>query len=138
MNLAFYKGTRPGMAGVFNRLVRWWTDSPYSHVELVFSDGMCGSSSFEDGGVRLKHIEMSPEKWDIIEIEGAELAARNWFMIHYGQAYDALGLFGFVWRRGTHSKGKWFCSEAVAAALNFINPEQLTPHMLMIAVNPRG
>lgn len=138
MKLAFYKATRPGLAGFMNRLIRWWTNSPYSHVELVFSDGVCGSSSFEDGGVRLKHIEMSPEKWDFVDIGGDEQAARNWFLIHYGQPYDVLGLFGFIWRRGTHSRGKWSCSEAVAASLHIIDAEQLSPHLLYVIFNPRG
>lgn len=138
MKLAFYKGTRPGLSGWMNRLIRWWTGSPYSHVELVFSDGWCGSSSFEDGGVRLKQIEMSPDKWDVIDIEGDEAQARNWFLIHFKEPYDVLGLFGFVWRRGVNSRGKWFCSEAVAAALGIGNHEQLTPHLLKIVVHPKG
>ena len=42
---AFYKGTHPGVAGIYNRLVRWWTRSPYSHVELIFFDGGSGADS---------------------------------------------------------------------------------------------
>lgn len=67
MKLALYKSTRPGLPGLYNRLVRWWTDSEYSHCELVFSDGMCGSSSWLDGGVRLKRIELDPDHWDVID-----------------------------------------------------------------------
>jgi len=138
MKLAFYKGTRPGLSGVMNRIIRWWTHSPYSHCEVVFSDGACGSASFEDGGVRLKTIEMSPDKWDLIEIDGDEVSARNWFMIHYGQGYDVLGLFGFIWRRGINNRAKWFCSEACAASLHITDSEQFTPHLLKVALSPRG
>ena len=68
MQVAFYKGTRSGLSGLFNRLVRWWTRGPYSHCEVVFTDEpskdggvLCGSSSKLDGGVRLKFVVLDPE-----------------------------------------------------------------------------
>lgn len=64
MKIAFYKATRPGLQGIFNVLVRWWTRGPYSHTELVLEErhglSLCGSSSFIDGGVRLKWIKLKP------------------------------------------------------------------------------
>lgn len=39
MKLASYKGTRPGLQGVMNRLIRWRFDGPYSHSEIVFEPG---------------------------------------------------------------------------------------------------
>lgn len=66
MKLASYTGTRPGFAGLFNRAVRWWLSGQYSHTELVFSDGMCASCSWMDGGPRLKQIEFTSDKWDVI------------------------------------------------------------------------
>ena len=68
MKAAFYKETRPGLPGIYNRLVRWWTKSPYSHVELVVSTGRAWSSSFEDGGVRSKLIDLDPAKWDLVDL----------------------------------------------------------------------
>ena len=126
MKLALYKGrTR-----LFNRLVSWWLGSPYSHAEIVFSDGMCGSSSGSDGGVRLKQFFLDPLKWDVIDIEGDELGARNWFSVYSGQKYDYLGLLGFVWRRGTQDKGRWFCFEACAAALGSNVAHEMTAELL--------
>ena len=50
---AFYQGTRPGLPGLYNRLVRWLDRGEFSHCELVFGDGMSASASFMDHGVRL-------------------------------------------------------------------------------------
>lgn len=134
MKLASYKGTRTGIAGLFSITVRWWLGGSYSHTELVFSDGMSGSSSWVDGGVRLKHIDYDPQKWDIIDINGDEANARAWFESHAGQAFDLIGLLGFVVRRGTQDRGKWFCSESCAAALGFTDPFRFDPCSLPVAL----
>lgn len=138
MKLALYKGTRPGLAGVYNRLVRWWTASPYSHCELVFSDGMCASSSWMDGGVRLKRIEFDPAKWDVIAIEGDEAAALSWFFDHDMDGYDLLGMFWFVFGGLRQDRRKWTCSEACGAALQIKDPWRFDPCQLGILVQQRG
>ena len=135
MKIAFYKGTRPGVAALFSILVRWWLRGKYSHCELIFSDGISGSSSWLDGGVRLKRIDYDPEHWDIIEIQGDEKYAREWFRSHLGDKFDLLGLLGFVVRRGTEDKSKWFCSESVAAAIGFEQSWRIDPCCLRIVIN---
>ena len=66
MKLAFYKGRED----LYDRLISWWTRGPYSHVELVISDNYCMSSSPKDGGIRFKHIDLRPDHWDLVELEG--------------------------------------------------------------------
>lgn len=125
---AFYKSTRPGLAGLYNRLVRWWCSGPYSHVELIFSDGTAASASFADGGVRFKRINFSLERWDFVDLPSCmEPAARAWFAANDGKRYDVLGNIGFAWRpiRGDH--GAFFCSEAVLAALGVREPWRYDP-----------
>ena len=174
MKLACYKGKRGGTAGFFDAAVRWWTRGPYSHVELVFSDGMSASSSMRDGGVRFKEIEYHPDRWDFIELNvdeeyvlasilkrlkqdeeqlrriADELAqafiahrlnhgfdealARAWFTANEGARYDWLGLFGFVWRPGNGKGRRWFCSEAIAAALGMKDPWRFCPNTLAAAL----
>lgn len=141
MQIAFYKGTRPGLAGLFNRAVRWWTRGPYSHCELVLwqqADGsaVCGSSSNLDGGVRRKVIVLDPARWDVFDIPWAnQAAALDWFIRHDGEAYDSGGLFGFVWRRGDgDDRSKWWCSESLAAALGFVDPWRICPNGLAALV----
>jgi hypothetical protein len=130
MKIALYKGKRGGFAGAFDAAVRWWTRGAYSHVELVFSDGMAASSSTRDGGVRFKRIDFKPDHWDFVEIDGDECNAADWFGERLGAGYDYLGLFGFVWRPHNGISRRWFCSEAVAAALGIPDPWRFCPNTL--------
>lgn len=126
MQIASFKGTHPGIRGLFNIACRWWLSGPYSHSVLIFSDGMCGTSTLLDGGVQLTAMAFD-DQWDVIDIEGDEPKARQWFSDHIGQPYDLLGLFGFVWRRGEHERGRSFCTESCAAALGFPQPWRFDP-----------
>lgn len=134
----FYKGTRPGLAGVYNRLVRKRARGKYSHVELRFSDGWSASASFEDGGTRFKNIEYSEDRWDYIElpIEWEEYA-RKFFVCaaRNNKGYDLVGnvfiAFGFI----KHSIGKFFCSEIVARALKIQGSYRFEPNALHSAVH---
>jgi hypothetical protein len=135
MRAAFYKGTHSGLPGVYNRLVRCWTKSAYSHVELVFSTGHAASSSYMDGGVRLKVIDFDPAKWDFVELPAhLEKGAREWFEAHRGQKYDLLGNLHFVLSPVADDKRKWFCSESVAAALGLPDPWRYDPGTLASAL----
>lgn len=64
--VAGYKGP-----GFVNRAINLWTNGEYSHTELVV-DGRFYSSSIQDGGVRVKDIEIKPERWDIEPLEWAD------------------------------------------------------------------
>jgi hypothetical protein len=130
MKIALYKDKRGGFAGAFDAAVRWWTRGAYSHVELIFSDGMSASASSRDGGVRFKDIEYHPDRWDIIEIEADEEYARAFVKEREGLGYDYFGLFGFVWRPHSGSALLWFCSEIVMGALKFDDPWQFNPNMV--------
>lgn len=128
---AFYKGTRPGLPGVYNRLVRAWERGDYSHCELIFSDGWSASASLMDGGVRFKWIEYDPARWDIYELPThLEHYAREWFIAHDGAKYDLRGnihlVIGFV----PHSSENYFCSEAMAESLQILEGSRFGPNAL--------
>ncbi len=126
---AFYKGTKTGFPGIYNRLVRFIDRGPYSHVEMIFSDGMSASSSYMDGGVRFKRIDFDPEHWDFIELPAEkEAEARRWFRDRIGSGYDLAGNMHFVFGPVPESKNKWFCSEATMAALGFTDPWRYGPN----------
>jgi hypothetical protein len=128
---AFYKATPPGVRGLYNRGIQAWTDSPYSHVELIFSDGLAASSSFMDHGVRFKYIDFAPERWDFVPLPGfEERDARAWFEEHRGEGYDLLGNGHFVFAPITGNSERWFCSEACAAALGLPEPWRYDPATL--------
>lgn len=130
---AFYKGTRPGAQGLYSRAVRLIDGGKYSHCEMVFSDGISASASFLDGGVRFKKIEYSAENWDFVELPALlESHARQWFVDHEGEGYDLVGNLRFLapLRWLPDCPWRWFCSEAMAAAINLYNPSRLGPNGL--------
>lgn len=129
MQAAFYKATRPGLQGLYSRAVRLIDHGPYSHCELVFGDGMCGSASFIDGGVRLKRIELDPAHWDLLDLPGElEPYAREWFRANTGAPYDLVGNVRFVLPWIDDCETGWFCSEALGAALRWKEPWRYGPN----------
>ena len=136
MRAAFYKGRKR----LFDRVTAWWLRGPYSHCELVLGTddqgrAICASSSFMDGGVRVKHMALVPEHWDLIELPDDPADAWQWLQQHHGQPYDLLGLAGFVARVLGHDKARWVCSEAVAAMLGLPDAWRFDPCSLWAALS---
>ena len=135
MQIAFYKGRKR----LFNRLTSWWLRGPYSHVELVLGydhagQAICASSSMMDGGVRVKHMTLNPDHWDVVQVSGSSDAAWLWLRKHEGAGYDYLGLLGFVARVLGHDKRKFVCSEAVAEMLGIREGWRFDPCSLYAAL----
>lgn len=129
MRAAFYRGTRPGWQGIYSRAVRWIDRGPYSHSELVFSDGLSASASYIDGGVRFKRIDYNPAHWDFVPLpDAAEPFARDWFERNAGAPYDLMGNVRFVLPWLSDSDKGWFCSEALGAALGWKEPWRYGPN----------
>jgi hypothetical protein len=131
MKLAFYKGV---YGNVLDWLIMLWTMGQYSHVELVFSDGVSFSSSQWDGGVRFKKINYShKERWGFIELEIAEekeQELREKCEKLVGKKYDWLGImFDQFIPLNTQDSDRWWCSEIVAHILD-IEPERVSPNRL--------
>jgi len=131
MHLAFYRGK-----GTFsNKLIRWWTRSKISHVELVFDaeDKIKGlnrslsfSSSSRDKGVRFKNISYD-NKWEIVRImphpdldEISKIFTWCSNETRKNRGYAFQDLFRFVLPFINTVKNKWFCSEICVAALQHI------------------
>ena len=131
MKAAFYKGTRPGWQGIYSRGVRFIDRGPYSHCELVFSDGLSASASYIDGGVRFKQIAYDPAHWDFMALpDELEDYARDWFERNMGAPYDLMGNVRFVLPFLPDSQRGWFCSEAMGAALGWAEPWRFGPNGL--------
>lgn len=64
MKLAFYKGK----GNWVDLLIRVFTHSKYSHVEIVHNKDWY-SSSPRDGGVRVKQIVDDGNGWDFVEVD---------------------------------------------------------------------
>lgn len=95
---------------------------------------ICASSSFMDDGVRVRHMYLDPDHWDLVEVVGSTDDAWTWLQQHQGQKYDLLGLAGFVARVLGHSKTRWTCSEAVAAMLRMPQAWRFDPCVLWAAL----
>lgn len=136
MKAAFFKGTKPGLAALFDIGVHEWEAGSYAHSELVLSDGRACSSTFLEGGVRIAPAGTinfaDASQWDLLDLTGLfdEAAALAWFTAHKGDKYDSWGDAHFVCGFIHQKPNAEFCSEAVASALGFEDAWRLDPNAL--------
>lgn len=137
--LAFYKGKGTWV----DRVIRVFTWSKFSHVEYIQDHSLvddqgrhqCWSSSARDGGVRMKNIHVAGGQWDLCPLFYIDDELELFFACKRGCKYDYFGiLFSQIFRLKKHDQDKWFCSEIIASALGFLNPETLSPVDLFRAV----
>jgi hypothetical protein len=67
IKIAFYKG----QGSWINKIIRWWTKSKYSHVELILSNSATwiGISPFLSSKVESRYnITYKPNNWDFINL----------------------------------------------------------------------
>jgi len=144
--IAFYKG-RGGnwWQRLQDSLIRFFTRGEYSHCEIavdMFNPNNiceCTTSSPRDGGVRLKNMQLPPDKWQLIPLHGYSRAnVIDFYALHVGKKYDWLGVLGFVLRT-KQSPNRYFCSEYVAEFLDFPEPWRFSPndlHAILKRENP--
>lgn len=112
------------------RLIAWWQRDDASHCELILGQiGSlydCASSSWLDGGVRRKRMELPPEKWRVYELDRDPMAATAWFDAHEHCGYDWLGVIGLAIRPVPHERHRYICTEACAAAIGIEEPWRLS------------
>jgi len=119
IKVAFYRGH----GNTVNRIVRWWTKSPYSHAELIMPDGVTWIGISPKGSRLTSRIRETyiPTEWDFIELEVTteQIAViKEFFSATENCLYDWTGMIlsqflPFHIKR----KGKWYCSEWIAYAL---------------------
>ena len=108
-------------------LIRVFTNSKYSHVEIVHNKDWY-SSSPRDGGVRIKQIVNDGNSWDFIEVDINKERLYQKYREYKGKGYDFKGiLLSNVLPIGWHSKDKAICSEFVADVLGYSEPEKYSP-----------
>lgn len=104
-----------------DKLMAWLQGSDHSHVEIV-SANFCYSSSYRDGGVRQKVINLSDGKWEVFEMPDArfEHKIRRFFDITKDQGYSlSEALFNLAMNLALKFNFKrWTCVEWVIAALS--------------------
>jgi len=120
IKVAFFKGD----GNCLNSIVRRWTDSVYSHAELVLPDNITwvGINPFLKSKVtsRIK-LEVDHSQWDFISIPVTQEQLdiiMEFFEDTKDQCYDWLGMLlsQFLPCKIKHKK-RWYCSEWIAYAL---------------------
>lgn len=113
------------------KAIQWWTNSIYSHCELIIGD-LCYSSSPMDGGVRAKTINMHPDKWDLIALPWADAdAVIRYFKETDHHKYGWAGLItSQLFNLNRTEPESQFCSQWCAAALGLPNPASYSPATL--------
>jgi hypothetical protein len=136
MKLAFYKGGGPWARDFIGGLIKWWTHGQFSHVELVFNDGLSYSARAEDDRVSFKAIDYTrhPERWTMVSLEACrdidESFIRKHAERHKGEKYDFVGICtDQVFHTHFHKEDAWWCSEICAHILGF-EPELICPQEL--------
>ena len=134
MELAMYKG----QGGWFNKAIRFWTKSDYSHCEIIIN-GTWYSSSHTDGGVRSRVISGESGNWDIYVLDGEEYLAELVFDMANGLKYDWFGIvFSQILPFGLQANKRYFCSELCGHMLGIKDPQRLAPHELFKYLKDNG
>ena len=114
--VAFYRADNTD-AKWDDKLIAWWTDSKYSHCELVI-DGIWYSSSPRDGKVRAKQIIPKKDHWDFVGVEVDLVYFHKFFLDNVGKGYDWKNIFcNQIIPCGLQNPNKWICSEFVGTAI---------------------
>ena len=99
---------------ICDNITKFFTRGKYSHCEIVVFIGdegyQCYSSSYRDGGVRTKVMQLDLGKWDLIPLNISIEHIQNNFDQTKGLGYDLLGALGCVAGLRQHPN-KYFCSE---------------------------
>ncbi len=143
--LASYKSTHKGWHGLINRGIRRITRSKHSHSEACLGNPFesavpCLSSSGVDGGVRIKEMQLNPDKWDI---EPMSWVTEDMFWETYykykDDKYDYLGCgwFAAPWIF-IESYTRKFCTEIVAILAGYQDPWRFAPGTFHIIVKARN
>ena len=110
-----------------DKLIAWWTDSKYSHVELVL-DGTWYSTSPRDLAVRAKQIVAKEEYWDFVEVEVDKVKVVEFYEKTKGAKYDWVAIvLSQIVELDRHSKSKYICSEWCAEAIGLSNGNEYSP-----------
>lgn len=95
-------------------ITKFFTRGKYSHCEIavhLYSNRYkCYSSSYRDGGVRVKVMTLDTAKWDLIPLDVSPKQIEQYFGATRGAGYDLIGALGCVAGLRQHPT-KYFCSE---------------------------
>ena len=120
IKVAFFRGK----GNWKNKVIRWWTKSPFSHVELILPDEKTwiSISPFLTSRVAARNKEhVNQDNWEFVEIEVTEQQVnviKEFYDFTEGCHYDWIGmLLSQFLPFHVKRRNKWYCSEWIAYAL---------------------
>lgn len=104
---------------IISPVISWHDQSWVNHVGVRSFEGL-GVIEALPGGVR---VNQSPSGVTVDEItvpfDGSLVAFHAFLFDQIGKPYDYLGVLSFPFRSRWQRQDSWFCSELIAAAVNF-------------------
>lgn len=113
MKLAFYKAFCPN-ATLLDKTIAITTFGKYSHVEVVFSDGMSFSISPREKVCRFKRIDFNPDNWEFVELDTTKKEENYIRAMAYNFldcTYDYIGAITSATPICLQVNSQMFCSE---------------------------
>lgn len=134
--------------GPLSRLIRFFTWSEFSHVDVVLSSDFLLGAQWDGVKVRPPDYQAFSKtvRYTITLNAEVEQEVMAFLYAQLGKPYDKVAIFSFPFRKDWQDDGKWFCSELVAAAFaqagvplvheakNRITPRDLTLSPLLTLV----
>lgn len=103
-----------------SRLIRFFTWSMFSHVDVILPPGQMLIGATASSGVRvidIKKQKRKASKWSIYEFECIDEKMFYHLVSSEGaKPYDFNGIIGMLFRKNWQRDDRWFCSELVAWA----------------------
>lgn len=106
-----------GGNSLISKIIRWRTNSEFSHVELVLdrATGKCFSAQIGEG-VRYRTVNWLEDLryWDVVELAGVDedaIRAEVERIAATGAKYDLRGIVRFFAGSRQDDESRWFCSE---------------------------
>lgn len=113
----------------YGKIIGWWTNSPYYHVELIMFNKYWISANPEDN-VYIRPLDPLKDSWDYVELKPLKVSREQlekvvkYINLQNGKKYDFLGIvFSQVFKWSIGSDKKWFCSELATKILNMLGCE---------------
>lgn len=125
VKLAF-KLTNKKTGTFVGKVIGWWTNSLYYHVELIVGDYWI-SSNAESKGVTISPLQPLKHTWEYYDLGTIELLEnqfevfKDFIKQQEHKKYDWLGIIlSQTIKLNWHSSNKWFCSEIVTKLLQLL------------------
>ena len=104
-----------------DRIIRFMTKSPFSHVDIVLDNGLLGARL--NGGVKIRNFDYMKfskvVKYKVDIPDDASKVAIQAAISQIGKPYDWRAVFSWLFfMREWDDPNKWFCSELIAWAIH--------------------